>query len=167
MQRHHRKRTCSTRLILFFFFQAEDGIRDLTVTGVQTCALPICILLIVCITEGIPVLDMTRVLPYLHERGARLIGPNCPGLISPDKSKVGIIPGNICRPGRVGVVSRSGTLTYEIVHQLSTQGLGQSTCVGIGGGPLLRPDLLPRPSALSAGGGDRAGGVIFGGRRYS
>src|SRR6266480_2292520 len=85
--------------------------------------------LIVCITEGIPVLDMTRVLPYLHERGARLIGPNCPGLISPGKSKVGIIPGNICRPGRVGVVSRSGTLTYEIVHQLSTQGLGQSTCV--------------------------------------
>ena len=70
------------------------------------------ILLIVCITEGIPVLDMTRVLPYLHERGARLIGPNCPGLISPAKSKVGIIPGNICRPGRVGVVSRSGTLTY-------------------------------------------------------
>jgi len=86
--------------------------------------------LIVCITEGIPVLDMTKVLPYLHERGARLIGPNCPGLISPAQSKVGIIPGNICKPGRVGVVSRSGTLTYEIVHQLSTHGFGQSTCVG-------------------------------------
>ena len=93
--------------------------------------------LIVCITEGIPVLDMTMVLPYLQERGARLIGPNCPGLISPGKSKVGIIPGNICTPGRIGVVSRSGTLTYEIIHQLSTRGYGQSTCVGIGGDPLI------------------------------
>src|SRR2546429_209438 len=120
------------------------------------------ILLIVCITEGIPVLDMTRVLPYLHERGARLIGPNCPGLISPDKSKVGIIPGNICRPGRVGVVSRSGTLTYEIVHQLSTQGLGQSTCVGIGGGPPIRTNFIHRPSALHAGAEADAAGVIWG-----
>ena len=108
--------------------------------------------LIVCITEGIPVLDMTRVLPYLNERGARLIGPNCPGLISPDKSKVGIIPGNICRPGRVGVVSRSGTLTYEIVHQLSTQGLGQSTCVGIGGDPLIGTTFIHCLSAFQADG---------------
>ena len=108
--------------------------------------------LIVCITEGIPVLDMTRVLPYLNERGARLIGPNCPGLISPDKSKVGIVPGNICRPGRVGVVSRSGTLTYEIVHQLSTQGLGQSTCVGIGGDPLIGTTFIHCLSAFQADG---------------
>jgi succinyl-CoA synthetase alpha subunit len=92
--------------------------------------------LVVCITEGVPVMDMTRVLPYVRERGARLIGPNCPGLISPGASKVGIIPGNICLPGRVGLVSRSGTLTYEVVNHLTRNGIGQSTCVGIGGDPL-------------------------------
>jgi len=106
--------------------------------------------LIVCITEGIPVLDMTRVLPFVHERGARLIGPNCPGLISPGKSKVGIIPGNICEPGKIGVVSRSGTLTYEIIHQLSTHGMGQSTCVGIGGDPLIGTNFVHCLTAFEA-----------------
>jgi len=106
--------------------------------------------LIVCITEGIPVLDLTKVLPYLNERGARLIGPNCPGLIAPSKCKVGIIPGTICRPGRVGVVSRSGTLTYEIVHQLSSNGFGQSTCIGIGGDPIIGTNFIHCLSAFEA-----------------
>ena len=94
------------------------------------------IALIVCITEGVPVLDMTRVYPFVKEKGARLVGPNCPGLISPGESKVGIIPGRICAPGPVGLVSRSGTLTYEVVFQMSRAGIGQTTCVGIGGDPI-------------------------------
>ena len=92
--------------------------------------------LVVCITEGVPVLDMTVVYPFIKEKGVRLLGPNCPGLISPAKSKVGIIPGRICTPGPIGLVSRSGTLTYEVVFQMTRAGLGQTTCVGIGGDPI-------------------------------
>lgn len=92
--------------------------------------------LIVCLTEGIAVQDMIEVRAYLDRQGARLVGPNCPGLITPEESKVGIIPGSIVRKGNVGVVSRSGTLTYEVVYALSVKGIGQSTCVGIGGDPI-------------------------------
>jgi succinyl-CoA synthetase alpha subunit len=106
---------------------AADAMMEAAEAGVE---------LIVCITEGVPVLDMTRVYPFVKEHGARLIGPNCPGLITPGESKVGIIPGSICTPGSVGVVSRSGTLTYEVVDQLTRAGIGQSTCVGIGGDPI-------------------------------
>jgi len=106
---------------------AADAMMEAAAAGVT---------LIVAITEGVPVLDMTRVYPFVKERGARLLGPNCPGLISPGKSKVGIIPVRICTPGPVGVVSRSGTLTYEIVYQLTRAGIGQTTCVGIGGDPI-------------------------------
>jgi succinyl-CoA synthetase alpha subunit len=98
--------------------------------------------LVVCITEGVPVLDMTKVMPFVRERGVRLLGPNCPGLISPGQAKVGIIPGNICKPGNIGVVSRSGTLTYEIIHQLTTNGYGQSTCIGIGGDPIIGTNFI-------------------------
>jgi succinyl-CoA synthetase alpha subunit len=97
---------------------------------------------IVAITEGIPVLDMSKVMPFVREKHARLLGPNCPGLITPGVSKVGIIPGSICSPGRVGLVSRSGTLTYEVVNHLTRNGIGQSTCVGIGGDPVIGTNFI-------------------------
>ena len=106
---------------------AADAIMEAADAGIR---------FIVAITEGVPVLDMTRVYPFVKEKGARLLGPNCPGLITPGQSKVGIIPGRICTPGSIGVVSRSGTLTYEVVYQLTRAGMGQSTCVGIGGDPI-------------------------------
>ncbi len=92
--------------------------------------------LIVCITEGVPVMDMIAVRAYLDQKGIRLVGPNCPGLITPDEAKVGIIPGNIVTPGPIGIVARSGTLTYEVMYALTMRGIGQTTCVGIGGDPV-------------------------------
>lgn len=120
---------------------ASDAIYEAADAGIE---------LIVCISEGVPVLDMTRVIPFLREKGTRLIGPNCPGAISPGRSKVGIIPGPICREGKVGVVSRSGTLTYEIIHQLSANGYGQSTCIGIGGDPIIGTNFIECLAAFEA-----------------
>ena len=115
---------------------AADSILEASEAGIE---------LVIAITEGIPTLDMVRVMPYLKKKGTKLIGPNCPGLITPDEALVGILPGTIFKKGNVGLISRSGTLTYEMVNQLTTNGIGQSTCVGIGGDPvagLYYQDLL-------------------------
>src|ERR1700733_7205855 len=107
---------------------AADAVMEAADGGLQ---------LAVCITEGVPTLDMMKAFTFLKGRAMRLVGPNCPGLISPGKAKAGIIPGNICKEGRIGIVPKSGTLTYEAIPQLTRVGLGQSTCIGIGGDPLI------------------------------
>ena len=112
----------------FSYLRLCDAILEAADAGIE---------LIVCITEGIPVLDMVEAAQAVRRLGSRLIGPNCPGLISPGEALVGILPGSIFTPGPVGLVSRSGTLTYEVVNELTARGIGQSTCVGIGGDPII------------------------------
>src|SRR5690606_19971113 len=120
---------------------AADAIMEATDAGLP---------LIVCITEGIPVLDAMKALAFMKGKPSRLIGPNCPGIITAGQAKAGIIPGHICKEGRVGIVSKSGTLTYEAIHQLTGLGLGQTTCIGIGGDPLIGTSFIDALTLFAA-----------------
>jgi succinyl-CoA synthetase alpha subunit len=142
-----RETGANTSLVLVPARFAADAVLEAADAGVA---------LVVCITEGIPVLDMARVENYLRGKQVALVGPNCPGLISPGTANVGIIPGEICMPGPVGLVSRSGTLTYQIVHELTQRGIGQSTCVGMGGDPVHGVGFIECLERFQADEGTRA-----------